>query len=112
MKKGSEEIRTRAVRNVLAGKYSVTQVAEMTGYCIATIYNWSSIYKKEKRLTAKPDGHRQPIFSQSEHEQVKTMIQENPDITLTEIREKKKKKCWLDAVHNMVKRLGMTFKKL
>ena len=46
MKKGSEEIRTLAVRNVLAGKYSVAQVAEMTGYCIATIYNWISIYKK------------------------------------------------------------------
>ena len=109
MKKGSEDIRTLAVRNVLAGKYSV---AQMTGYCIATIYNWISIYKKEKRLTAKPDGHRQPIFSQSEHEQVKTMIQEKPDITLTETRERLNKKCCLDAVYNMVNSLGMTFKKL
>ena len=83
----------------------------MTGYCIATIYKWISIYKKEKRLTAKPDGHRQPIFSQSEHEQVKTMIQEKPDITLVEIRERLNKKCCLDAVYNMVNRLGMTFKK-
>ena len=47
MKKGSEDIRSLAVRNVLAGKYSVSQVAEMTGYCIATIYNWISIYKKK-----------------------------------------------------------------
>ena len=111
MKKGSEDIRTLAVRNVLAGKYSVAQVAEMTGYCIATIYNWISIYKKEKRLTAKPAGHRMPVFSQSEHEQVKTMIQEKPDITLVEIRERLNKKCCLDAVYNMVNRLGMTFKK-
>ena len=28
MKKGSEDIRSLAVRNVLAGKYSVAQVAE------------------------------------------------------------------------------------
>ena len=111
MKKGSEDIRSLAVRNVLAGKYSVAQVAEMNGYCIATIYNWSCIYKKEKRLTAKSAGHRQPVFSQSEHEQVKTMIQEKPDITLTEIRERLNKKCCLDAVYNMVNRLGMTFKK-
>ena len=110
MKKGSEDIRSLAVRNVLAVKYSVAQVAEMTGYCIATIYNWISIYKKEKRLTAKPDGHRKPIFSQSEHEQVKIMIQEKPDITLVEIRERLNKKCCLDAVHNMMKRLGFTFK--
>ena len=91
MKKGSEEIRTLAVRNVLAGKYSVAQVAEINWYCIATIYNWISIYKKEKRLNAKPDGHRLPIFSQSEHELVKTMIQEKQDITLTEISDRLKK---------------------
>ena len=39
------------------------------------------------------------------------MIKEKPDITLTEIRERLNKKCCLDAVHNMVKRLGLTFKK-
>ena len=111
MKKGSEDIRSLAVRNVLAGKYSVAQVAEMTGYSIATIYNWISIYKKEKRLTAKPAGHRQPVFSQSEHEQAKALIKEKPDITLAEIRERLNKKCCLDAVHNMVNRLGFTFKK-
>ena len=44
MKKGSEDIRSLAVRNVFAGKYSVAQVAEMNGYCISTIYNWISIY--------------------------------------------------------------------
>ena len=38
MKKGSEDIRSLAVRNVLAGKYSIPQVAEMTGYSMATIY--------------------------------------------------------------------------
>ena len=111
MKKGSEDIRSLAVRNVFAEKYSVAQVVEMTVYCIATIYNWSSIYKKEKPLTAKPAGHRQHVFSQSEHEQVKTMIQKKPDITLVEIRERLNKKCCLDAVYNMVNRLGMTFKK-
>ena len=41
MKKGSEDIRSLAVRNVLAGKYSIPQVAEMTGYSMATIYNWA-----------------------------------------------------------------------
>ena len=39
------------------------------------------------------------------------MIQEKQDITLTEIRERLNKKCCLDAVYNMVNRLGMTFKK-
>ena len=71
MKKGSEDIRTFAVRNVLEKKYTLTQVAELTGYSIATIYNWGRIYKKEKRLTPKPAGHRRPVFSQSEHQQAK-----------------------------------------
>jgi len=46
MKKGSEDIRTLAVRNVLEKKYTLTQIAELTGYSIATIYNWVRIYKK------------------------------------------------------------------
>ena len=111
MKKGSEDIRTLAVRNVLEKKYTIPQVAELTGYSIATIYNWVRIYKKEKRLTAKPAGHRKPVFSQSEHEQAKALIEEKPDITLVEIRERLNKKCCLDAVYNMVKRLGFTLKK-
>ena len=67
MKKGSEDIRTLAVRNVLSRKYSTPQVAELIGYSIATIYNWVRIYKTEKRLASKPAGHRMPVFSQSEH---------------------------------------------
>ena len=51
MKKGSEDIRTLAVRNVLAGKYSVAQVAEMTGYSIATIDNWIIVYIKKKNVS-------------------------------------------------------------
>ena len=71
----------------------------MTRYSMATIYNWISIYRKEKRLTAKPGGHRQPVFSQSEHEQVKTMLQEKPDITLMEIRVRLNKKCGSSLFH-------------
>lgn len=111
MKKGSEEIRTLAVRNVLSKKYTVTQIAGLTGYSIPTIYNWIRIYKDEERLTPKPAGHRKPVFSPSEHEQVKVLINEKPDITLAEIRERLNKKCCIDAVHNMIKRLGLTFKK-
>ena len=50
MKKGSEDIRSLAVRNVLAGKYSIPQVAEMTRYSMATIYNWI-IYIKKKNVS-------------------------------------------------------------
>ena len=39
------------------------------------------------------------------------MIQEKPDITLVEIRERLNKKCCIDDIYNMVNRLGMTFKK-
>ena len=70
MKKGSEDIRSLAVRNVLAGKHSVAQVAEMTGYCIATIYNWIRgclhkcniliTFKKSSRLPRRQEAFRVP----------------------------------------------------
>ena len=39
------------------------------------------------------------------------MIEKKTDITLMELKERLNKKCCLDAVHNMVKRLGLTLKK-
>ena len=38
MKKGSEDIRTLAVRNVLEKKYTIPQVAELTGYSGSSLY--------------------------------------------------------------------------
>ncbi len=64
MKKASEDIRILAIRNVIAGKYSITQVAEIALYSIATIYNWVSIYKKEnaslqnRMYTENPSFHK------------------------------------------------------
>ena len=111
MKRGSEDMRTLAVQSVLSKKFSVRLIAEQTGYSLATIYNWMRVYEKEKRLAPKPAGHRQPVFSESEHEKAKELIEKKPDITLWEIREHFQKKCSLNAVHNMCKRINLTFKK-
>ena len=88
MKRGSEDIRTLAVQSVLSKKFSVRLIAEQTGYSLATIYNWMRVYEKEKRLAPKPAGHRQPVFSESEHEKAKELdLFGNPQIVRYRCRE-------------------------
>ena len=40
MKKAGPEIRALAVRAVESGQFTVRQIAELTNYTVATVYNW------------------------------------------------------------------------
>ena len=68
MKRASREIRALAVKGVQSGQYTVQQMADLTEYTAASIYNWIRVSREEDRLTAKPGGHRAPAFSADEQE--------------------------------------------
>lgn len=111
MKRASQEIRTLAVKAIQSGQYTVRQIAELTGYTVVTVYNWIRASQQENRLTPKPSGHRAPAFSADEEEQIRELLKQQPSITLAGIREHFNKSCSVVAVHNTLKRMGMTFKK-
>ena len=111
MKRASQEIRTLAVKGIQSGQYTVQQMADLTGYTAASMYNWVHVSREEKRLTAKPCGHRAPAFSAGEQEQLRELLKQQPSITLDEIREHFQKSCSLVAVHKTLRRMGITFKK-
>ena len=111
MKRASPEIRALAVKAFQSGQYTVEQIAKLTDYTAATVYNWLRASRVEKRLTPKPSGHRAPAFSASEEEQLRELLKQQPGITLAGIREHFGKSCSLVTVHNTLKRMGITFKK-
>ena len=111
MKRASQEIRALAVKGVKSGQYTVQQMADLTGYTAASIYNWARVSREEKRVTAKPGGHRAPAFSADEQGQLRELVKEQPSITLEEIREHFQKSCSVVAVHKTLRRMGITFKK-
>ena len=111
MKFASEEIRTKAVNAVLSKTATPDQVAAIMGYSVDSINNWVDIYLKEGRLTPKPNGHRHSCFSLEEREALIELVNEKPDITLQEIKEHFGKHCTLSAIHKILVKLGLRFKK-
>ena len=111
MKRASREIRALAVKGVQSGQYTVQQMADLTEYTAASIYNWIRVSREEKRLTAKPGGHRAPAFSADEQGRLRELLKQQPGITLAGIREHFGKSCSVVTVHNTLKRMGITFKK-
>lgn len=111
MKRAGPEIRTLAVKAVESGRYTVRQIAELTGYTVATVYNWLHASREEDRLTAKPSGHRVPAFSAADEERLRELLKRQPGMTLAGIREHFGKSCSVVTVHNTLKRMGITFKK-
>lgn len=111
MKFASEEIRSTVVHAYLEGKADSKKLSEIFGYSVASICNWVRIYLQENRLAAKPNGHRKSCFSDEELEQLKTLVEERPDMTLEEIREYFSKTCSLTAIHVILVKMGYVVKK-
>jgi putative acetyltransferase len=76
-----------------------------------SVSRWIREFEREKRLEARPRGHRPSIFSQKNLEEITKLIKENADIPLVEIRDHFGKNCSLNAIHKQVKALGFVYKK-
>lgn len=110
MKTASPEIRSIVIKAYQAG-LSRQKIAEIVQYHLNSVSRWIREFEREKRLEARPRGHRPSMFSQKELEELTKLIKENVDITLTEIREHFGKNCSLNAIHKHVKALGFVYKK-
>lgn len=54
---------------------------------------------------------RKPLFGDWHREQFTALIGRKPDITLAEIREALQLRCTLPAIHYVLTRMGLTYKK-
>lgn len=54
---------------------------------------------------------RKPYFTEEHRLQTRQLVDRQPDITLCEIREQLDLNCTVQAIHYLLKRMGMTFKK-
>ncbi len=88
MKIASEEIRNLVVKSSLSGTASKKQLSQIFGYTIATINNWLRGYQREERLAPLPRGHRKAAFTQEELQELASLVNNSPDITLAEQRSR------------------------
>jgi transposase len=110
MKIATPEIRSIVVKAYRSGIASRRQLADIFNYHIETIGRWIRASRQE-RFAPLPRGHRRSVFSREELEQLGVYIENNPDATLNELRERFGKKCSLPALHKITRKIGYVFKK-
>lgn len=86
MKPYSNDLRYGVVEVCESGLYTCDEVAELFGLCTATIRNFLS----RKRQTGSADalahaGGRTTAIEASQHEQLRQIVEDNDDATLTEL---------------------------
>jgi len=54
---------------------------------------------------------RKPLIVPAHHQQLRTLLNRKPDLTLKELRTAVRLNCTLPAIHYALKKLGLTYKK-
>jgi transposase len=111
MKIASKEIRIRAVEAYKTGLFTQQQLAD--AYCVhyKTIQNWLKADAKGEDQAPKKRGCRPRVFSKEEEIELISLIDNEPSITLEEIKVIFNKKCNTSVVHRTLLRLNLTYKK-
>ena len=106
--KHAETVRTKAVDAYKNGNATMQEVANTYGVSRQTIIDWLKRDAREEDPTniGYETWRRRPrIFTGEEERQLIAFVQENPLVTLEEIRSKFQKTCELDQIRRDLKRL-------
>ncbi len=100
---------------IAAKKHSITAVAKICCISRTALTAWIKHLKfnREEKLFAPPQRRRKTRLNQSQREQVEAWIQENPNITIKEMRIKIQERFGLDisksTVHRNMQRMKFSY---
>ena len=111
----SEDLRIRVIRSVEGGM-SRNAAARRFDISIASAVRWMDEYQRTGRTAPKPrGGDRRSGRIEAQHGFLMAAIEETPDITLTELRdrliEERGETFALSTIHGFFRRHGISFKK-
>jgi transposase len=111
----SEDLRIRVIRAVEGGM-SRNAAAQRFGVSIASAVRWLDVYFKTGRTAPKRrGGDRRSGRIEAQSELLMRAIEEVPDITLAELRERlieeRGERFAISTIHDFFRRHGVTFKK-
>jgi transposase len=108
----SIDVRNRMLKAYDAGQGTQEEIAQMFGVtrqCLAALLRRR---QQTGSIAPKPHGGGHPAAYQGRQlEQLRRLVQGQPDATLEELRERTGVRCSVVAVHNALMRLNLRFKK-
>lgn len=111
----SKDLRLRVIRAVEGGM-SRNAAARRFGVSIASAVRWMSDYLGTERTAPRPQGgDRRSGRIEAQADLLMSAIEETPDITLAELRERlvaeRSETFAISTIHDFYRRHGVTFKK-
>lgn len=106
----SDDLRERALILMDRGE-TIEKLSDMLGISKSTLKYWRAAWRQEGRRTAKSgyqNGHSHKI---TDDEELKRIMKEHPDKTLTEIGRLLKVPCGRETVRCALKRYRLSYKK-
>ena len=108
----SNDLRQRIVDAHNSGQGDQVQIAARFGVCRQTIAKLLALYQETGSIEPKPHGGgHPPAFEGDSLQQLRDLVNRQPDATLQELRDLTGVSCTVMAVHNTLKRLGLPLKK-
>ncbi len=111
----SEDLRIRVIR-AIEGGMSRNGAARHFGVSIASAVRWMDVYLRTGRTAPKPrGGDRRSGRIEAQHDFLMAAIEEAPDITLAELRDRlideRGETFGVSTIHDFFRRHGVSFKK-
>lgn len=112
MKTLSLDLRERLVGSYDEGLGSRQEIADRYRVSLGMVKKLLVQRKKTGDIGARHRySGRKPLFTQGHRRHMGQIIQQRPDITLEELREALTLKCSLVAIHYVLKKMNLTYKK-
>jgi transposase len=106
------ELRTRIVDAVDRGLGSVPAIAARFSVSITCVTNYLQLREQTGSLQPRPNaGGRAPAIPEDRYPELRQILQEQPDLTLDQIRERLQVSCSLAALCRTLQKLQLTRKK-
>jgi len=108
----SLDLRQRVLASYDAGEGTRQDIADRFCVSLGMVKKLLAQRKRTGDIAPRHDhSGRKPFFTKEHRSEMKTLIDRQPDITLWEIRESLALDCSLPAIHYVLKKMGMSFKK-
>ena len=108
----SLDLRQRILACCQEGRLTRQQIADRYRVSLGMVKKLLAQQRRTGEIAARHHyAGRKPLFTAAQRRHLGQLIDEQPDITLAEMREALKVKCTLPAIHYVLRDMDLTYKK-
>jgi transposase len=109
----SEDLRQRVVQACDEGTFTREEIAEQFEVSTSWIRRLLQRRRETGSISALPGGRGpDPKITEAQRKRLSELVENHPDLTLAELKRRCRLSCCISSVHNALKSMGLTYKKV